>query len=132
MVDECSTCFYGRIRSSDGKLACKKSAPNSVGDNSAAEAQAQWLIVPPNEWCGDFSATDPAIYTHMAGPQGSQGPIGPQGPPGGSPGSQWSFGTDAPSGGSSGDWYIMQSSGEFVHGSIWQNISGTWTQVLSV
>jgi hypothetical protein len=83
MVDQCSTCFYGRIRVSDGALACKVNGPQAIGDTSLAQAEAQWLIVPPTEWCGKFSPDDPHIYAGSSiGPQGLQGAQGIQGPQG--------------------------------------------------
>jgi hypothetical protein len=59
MADQCGTCFYGRTFR--GALTCMKLSPSSVANESRFD-----VVLPPrvdpDQWCGEFSATDPHIY----------------------------------------------------------------------
>ena len=60
MVAQCSNCFF--VRGSTGSFTCNRNSPTSLSNDLSTE-QASWLPVDDTQWCGNYSATDPGVYT---------------------------------------------------------------------
>lgn len=71
MAASCSTCFYFRapIGQDAESGLCRRAPPVNLAGSGGL-----WPPVKPTDWCGGFSASDPAIYAgSTTGPTGLQG-----------------------------------------------------------
>lgn len=58
MSERCETCRYSRVSRSGQWLMCHREPPRHVTTGNYG-GHAQWPVVPPESWCGEWREREP-------------------------------------------------------------------------